>query len=96
MSTANVTTPIPAGVTTAQVLATMHNHDVMIKALCPALVSYQFESGDKNSQATYSVTDKKPIGQVIQLIPATERICVDNSRRHTNLLLPTCLMVSTP
>lgn len=36
----------------------------MIKTLCPALVSYAFDSGDKSASATYIVTDKKPIGQV--------------------------------
>lgn len=59
-----ITTPLPAGVDAGTVIATLHNHEVMIKALCPGLVSYEFVSGDKNSEATYSVTDKKPIGQV--------------------------------
>ncbi|KAF2440083.1 hypothetical protein P171DRAFT_435895 [Karstenula rhodostoma CBS 690.94] len=36
----------------------------MIAALCPGLISYAFLSGDKTTEATYSVTDKKPIGQV--------------------------------
>jgi hypothetical protein len=64
MSTTNVSTPIPSGLTEEQVLAALHNHDLMIKTLCPALISYEFESGDATSQAVYSVTDKKPIGQV--------------------------------
>jgi hypothetical protein len=63
MATTNVSTSI--GSTPAStVLTALHNHDLMIKTLCPALISYNFESGDPNSQATYSVTDKKPIGQV--------------------------------
>ena len=63
MSTTNVSTPI-GSTPASNVLAALHNHDLMIKTLCPALVSYTLESGDQNSQATYSVTDKKPIGQV--------------------------------
>lgn len=64
MSTTNVSTPLPAGVSAEQALAALHNHELMIKTLCPALISYEFESGDANKEATYSVTDKKPIGQV--------------------------------
>jgi len=59
-----VCTPIPAGLDVANVLAALHNHDLMIKTLAPALISYDIESGDANTQATYSVTDKKPIGNV--------------------------------
>ncbi|CAI0648448.1 unnamed protein product [Colletotrichum noveboracense] len=60
-----VSTPVPAGVDRNQVLAAMHNHDLMVKTLCPALVSYKLESGSVGlgQSATYSVTDKKPIGQ---------------------------------
>ncbi|KAF4835910.1 hypothetical protein CGCTS75_v002263 [Colletotrichum tropicale] len=60
-----VSTPVPAGVDRSQVLAAMHNHDLMVKTLCPALVSYKLESGSVGlgQSATYSVTDKKPIGQ---------------------------------
>ena len=63
-----ITTPIPAGVDAGTIIATLHNHDAMIKALCPELISYEFVSGDKNSQAVYSVTDKKPLGQVRYLM----------------------------
>lgn len=59
-----ITTPIPSGIDASTVIATLHNHDTMIAALCPGLISYEFVSGDKNTEATYSVTDKKPIGQV--------------------------------
>ncbi|KAF0326674.1 hypothetical protein K4K61_012283 [Colletotrichum sp. SAR11_59] len=60
-----VSTPVPAGVDRNQVLTAMHNHDLMVKTLCPALVSYKLESGSVGlgQSATYSVTDKKPIGQ---------------------------------
>ena len=64
MSTTNVSTAIPAGLDASSVLAALHNHELMIKTLCPALISFEFESGDKNGQATYNITDKKPIGQV--------------------------------
>lgn len=63
MSTSHIETSI--GSTNASVvIAALHNHELMIKTLCPALVSYSFESGDKATSATYTVTDKKPIGQV--------------------------------
>jgi hypothetical protein len=63
MPTSQISTPLN-GVDAAVVITALHNHDLMIKTLCPALVSYAFESGDKSSTATYTVTDKKPIGQV--------------------------------
>ncbi|KAF2119687.1 hypothetical protein BDV96DRAFT_642701 [Lophiotrema nucula] len=71
MSTTNVSTSIPTGLAQDQVLAALHNHDLMIKTLCPALISYEFESGDPNTQATYSVTDKKPIGQTTYKLTLT-------------------------
>ncbi|KAI9666057.1 MAG: hypothetical protein M1821_003992 [Bathelium mastoideum] len=71
MSTTSVKTPIPAGLTNEQVIATLHNHELMIKALCPALVSHQLESGDASSEAVYSVTDKKPIGQTTYKLTLT-------------------------
>lgn len=83
MSTTNVTTPIPANITAEQVLTVLHNHEAMIKALCPALVSYEFESGDPAGEATYSVTDKKPIGQV-------SSIHCSPARRHFLTLVCTC------
>jgi len=52
------------GVDAGIVIAALHNHELMIKTLCPALVSFSFDSGDKNTQATYSIIDRKPIGQV--------------------------------
>ncbi|KAF2996218.1 hypothetical protein E8E13_002455 [Curvularia kusanoi] len=62
MSTSHIETSIGA-TPVATVIAALHNHELMIKTLCPALVSYAFESGDASTSATYSVTDKKPIGQ---------------------------------
>jgi hypothetical protein len=63
MPTSQISTPLN-GVDAAVVIAALHNHDLMIKTLCPALVSYAFESGDKATCAVYTVTDRKPIGQV--------------------------------
>jgi hypothetical protein len=63
MPTSHISTPL-AGVSPAVAIAALHNHDLMIKTLCPALVTYNFESGDKSTCATYSITDRKPIGQV--------------------------------
>jgi hypothetical protein len=68
MPTSNISTPLN-GVDASVVITALHNHDLMIKTLCPALVSYAFESGDKDSSATYTVTDKKPIGRVHPPIP---------------------------
>ena len=65
MSTTSVETDIPASLAAEKVVAALHSHELMIKTLCPALVSYELQSGDAQSKATYSVTDKKPmIGQV--------------------------------
>jgi hypothetical protein len=63
MPTSHISTPL-ASVSPSIVIAALHNHDLMIKTLCPALISYNFESGDKSTCATYSITDRKPIGQV--------------------------------
>jgi hypothetical protein len=80
MPTSQISTPLN-GVDAAIVIAALHNHDLMIKTLCPALVSYAFESGDKATSATYTVTDKKPIGQVRQPISPHLSYSLDN---HTN------------
>ncbi|KAF2247638.1 hypothetical protein BU26DRAFT_552309 [Trematosphaeria pertusa] len=71
MSTTNVATPLPAGLSQTTVIAALHNHDLMIRTLCPALISYEFESGDMSTQAMYIVTDKKPIGQTTYKLTLT-------------------------
>ena len=63
MPTSHISTPL-SGVDARIVIAALHNHDLMIRTLCPALISYHFESGDRRTQATYSITDRKPVGQV--------------------------------
>jgi hypothetical protein len=63
MPTSQISTAI-GNIAPADVIKALHNHELMIKTLCPALISYEFESGDKESTAVYSVTDKKPIGSV--------------------------------
>ncbi|KAH7406666.1 hypothetical protein DE146DRAFT_399547 [Phaeosphaeria sp. MPI-PUGE-AT-0046c] len=70
MPTSQISTPI-AGTPAAIVIAALHNHDLMIKTLCPALISYHFVSGDKATQATYSITDRKPIGQTTYTLQLT-------------------------
>ncbi|CAI9629951.1 hypothetical protein GT037_007287 [Alternaria burnsii] len=70
MPTSQISTPLN-GVDAAIVISALHNHDLMIKTLCPALVSYAFESGDKATSATYTVTDKKPIGQTTYKLTLT-------------------------
>ncbi|KAF1954957.1 hypothetical protein CC80DRAFT_493343 [Byssothecium circinans] len=71
MTTTSVSTALPSGLPKETVIAALHNHELMIKTLCPELISYEFESGDKDSQATYSVTDKKPIGQTTYKLTLT-------------------------
>lgn len=71
MSTISVSTPLPVGLPTVNVLAALHNHDLMLRTLCPALISYQFESGDRRTQATYNVTDRKPGGQTTYRLTLT-------------------------
>ncbi|KAK2054504.1 hypothetical protein LY76DRAFT_230696 [Colletotrichum caudatum] len=73
MSSTVVATPVPAGVERNAVLATLHNHDLMVKTLCPSLISYNLESGSVGlgQAATYSVTDKKPIGQTTYQLTIT-------------------------
>ncbi|KXH60971.1 hypothetical protein CSAL01_07556 [Colletotrichum salicis] len=68
-----VSTPVPAGVDRHAVLSAIHNHDLMVKTLCPALISYNLESGSVGvgQSATYSVTDKKPIGQTTYQLTIT-------------------------
>ncbi|KAF4778020.1 hypothetical protein HER10_EVM0011835 [Colletotrichum scovillei] len=68
-----VSTPVPAGVDRNAVLSAIHNHDLMVKTLCPALISYNLESGSVGvgQSATYSVTDKKPIGQTTYQLTIT-------------------------
>lgn len=61
--TTSVSTSVPAGLSNETVLSALHNHEMMIKILCPQLISYELESGTKDKEATYKVTDKKPIGQ---------------------------------
>ena len=69
MPTSHISTPLN-GVAPEVVIAALHNHELMIKTLCPSLISYEFDSGDAATSATYSVTDKKPIGQVRSLSPS--------------------------
>lgn len=71
MSSANISTPIPADLSADKVLAALHNHELMIKTLCPQLISHELESGDPNGEAVYSVTDKKPIGQTTYKLTLT-------------------------
>jgi hypothetical protein len=95
-----ITTPIPSGVDTSNVVATLHNHETMIAALCPGLISHEFISGDKATESIYSVTDKKPIGQVspptLSSASGLFETCRNEFRQHTNSPSPTCPTASTP
>lgn len=81
MSTSHIETSI-GSTDAAVVIAALHNHDLMIKTVCPALVSYAFESGDKATSATYTVTDKKPIGQVRPLDKPTFAPTLSSPHHH--------------
>lgn len=65
MPTTTISTPVTDGLTKESLLAALHSHEMMVKILCPALISHSLESGSEelNSPAVYTVTDKKPIGQ---------------------------------
>jgi hypothetical protein len=74
MVTTTVTTPVPAGMSREAVLAALHNHEMMVKTLCPQLISHSKESGDSaalDAPVVYSVTDKKPIGQTTYKLTLT-------------------------
>lgn len=71
MATTSVATPIPAGLSVTNVLAALHNHDLMIKTLCPALIAYEFEAGNPATSAVYSITDRKPKGQTTYKLTLT-------------------------
>jgi hypothetical protein len=86
MPTSNISTPLN-GVDANVVIAALHNHDLMIKTLCPALVSHAFESGDKNTSATYTVTDKKPIGQVRLPLPVPSTLILTCTQTTYKLTL---------
>ncbi|KAJ4364096.1 hypothetical protein N0V83_009551 [Neocucurbitaria cava] len=43
----------------------------MIRTLCPALVSYSYESGNKHTQATYYIIDRTPSGQTTYTLTLT-------------------------
>lgn len=71
MTSTSISTPIPSGTSPAKVLAALKDHDLMIKTLCPELISYEFVSGDTKGEAVYSVTDKKPIGKTTYKLTLT-------------------------
>ncbi|KAL6706983.1 hypothetical protein ACN47E_004933 [Coniothyrium glycines] len=70
MPTSHISTSLN-GVDAKIVIAALHNHDLMIKTLCPALIDYHFVSGDKATSASYSITDRKPIGQTTYTLTLT-------------------------
>lgn len=78
MSTSHISTPLN-GVNASTVIAALHNHDLMIRILCPALISYTFDSGNATTQATYSITDRKPNGQTTYKLTLTNTPCGVNS-----------------
>lgn len=71
MAPISISTPIPSGMSKAEVIAALHNHDNYIRTTCPQLVSYELESGDDSSTAIYTVTDKKPMGNTTYKLSLT-------------------------
>ncbi|KAF1991672.1 hypothetical protein K402DRAFT_389063 [Aulographum hederae CBS 113979] len=53
---------LPASTTPEAVIAVLHDHEQMIKCLSPQYIDSKLDEGDPATKATYSVTDKKPIG----------------------------------
>ncbi|KAF2006297.1 hypothetical protein P154DRAFT_615616 [Amniculicola lignicola CBS 123094] len=71
MPTTTIYTPLPAGLNAATVIKALHNHELMIRTLCTSLISHEFVSGNPSTEATYSITDKKPIGQTTYKLTLT-------------------------
>ncbi|KAI9708577.1 MAG: hypothetical protein M1820_003795 [Bogoriella megaspora] len=71
MATTSVQTPLPPTLTPDAAISALHNHPLMIRALCPSLITHSLESGDPSTSATYNVTDKKPIGQTTYKLTLT-------------------------
>jgi len=58
----------------AAVIDCLHNHDLMVRVLSPTLISYELTSGDPSSGPTiYSVTDKRPVGQMTWKLTLTNQ-----------------------
>jgi len=74
--TTTISTPLPAGCTPEAAIAALHNHELFIKATCPALISHKLISGTPNidEPCVYEVTDKKPIGQTTYKLTLTNRV----------------------
>jgi hypothetical protein len=76
-TTTTISTPLPASTTKDSLIATLHNHDLYIKATIPLLITYNKTSATDvpvlNEPTTYSITDKKPIGQVTYTLTLTNR-----------------------
>lgn len=74
--TATITTPLPADCTPEQAIRVLHNHELYIKATCPALISHKLISGtpEVGSPCVYEVTDKKPMGQTTYKLTLTNQV----------------------
>lgn len=64
MATLCIKTPIPQDIAEHGLIATMHDHAMMIKAMCPELIEYNKIEEKETGQVVYEVTDKKPVGKV--------------------------------
>lgn len=75
--TTTISTPLPTSSTPESIIAAIHNHDVFIKITTPALISYTKTSPEEcavDVPITYSVTDKKPLGQTTYALTLTNRV----------------------
>ncbi|QDS70559.1 hypothetical protein FKW77_010448 [Venturia effusa] len=73
--TTTVSTPLTTS-TPELVVATMHNHEAFIKITTPALITYSKTSTEEPAvdvPITYSVTDKKLMGQTTYTLTLTNR-----------------------
>ena len=57
-----ITTPLTPTTPLPTLLALLHDHDFLIH-VSPSVISFTLTTGSATSTATYSVTDKKPIGR---------------------------------
>lgn len=75
--TTTISTPLPTSSTPESVIAAMHNHEAFIRITTPALITYTRTSTEEPAldiPTTYSVTDKKPMGQTTYTLTLTNRI----------------------
>lgn len=64
MPTTTISTPLPSGIDPQAIIAVLHDHETMIRALAPGFKDYKLISGDAagSGPCVYSVTAPTPVG----------------------------------